>query len=454
MPPTSQQVAAYQRWEDEKARQFDSIKCDLAFPPDEQCFTIDNFAERDAIQVIVGVNDIDEPIFANFNLAEYIRTKALQPKARIVFENVRLTTSQAVARVHNIQGLKGQIGNIRPNYMKVMFVAEIDNGKRWITLFDASKRINKFLAERKHETRTQSNTPAPPAPPAAPAAAPAPPAAAMAAAPAPPAPAAALATGSSSRNRERERERERAREACVVCTVADNDEGTRIDPCGSWIHLECLKNLFGSFLSNNNPQIPKCPCKINTTINKEQHDILRTSKIDTYLSDEQVKLWQTVLHKRKFSNSLLRTCPKCDNVQNITNPYAKSYYCMNPSCHVEQTWGFCTTCNVEIADITHTCLTTADISSFTTYSSRNRSVVMPCPKCNNAVEKISSDQCNHMSCCICDIKYCGACSHEFKKRGNSNTYDYTHKCSSTNLYSIDNRNPILKKIAGNNLRTF
>jgi len=396
----------YQDWFSDADRTIRGYIATAEFPPDDECFYLDANAPT-RVKVIAGVSD-NRPVVTLLNLRNFVAARQNRMSTRFVFDNNE-TTSDVMKRVYG-PNFAAQFGSIRPNYMQTMYVAKLTNRtKRWISLHEASKDINRYVKmhARLEPLRVQPIAQQQQQPVA----------------------------GSSSSTLNK----------CVICTVEDTDPGLRVAPCNSWMHCECIANLFDNSLKNLT--VPKCPCSFMNTTNKEEHEILRTRELDAILTQDQIGRWKRALNKRRIDpEDLIRTCPSCKKTQSGVVPGARTYYCSNPQCTTQGSWGICTRCNVEIVSdpSAHNCNSSENDKLFLEYCRRNRSITMPCPGCHHAVEKERADQCNHMKCKQCDIKYCAVCAHQFPIRNGS--YVYTHTCKTNNSYHMGNRKTILEAI--------
>jgi hypothetical protein len=171
------------------------------------------------------------------------------------------------------------------------------------------------------------------------------------------------------------------------------------------------------------------------------HDALQTDHVVMYagnvldvLTDEQKASWRAAI--ARMGSDTMRDCPRC-KINIVTRADARVFICPNVNCTPHPAYGYCKRCLAPINDLGgHSCLTQVDHAALLAAAANPANgFVQPCPGCGNAAQKLDITACNHMTCVVCDVKYCGACRHRFVFVGRS--WQYNHDCTSGNMYNID-----------------
>ena len=416
-------------------------------PSTSDYMALSNPLRYGSVKVIVGVDQSDRPVFKTLSLIDLIEKRSRNLAYRLGFEDKKLPPmvfNDVYGRVTNNVTVNGETKSAKIRFMELMYVTEkIGDSFRWITLVDASKKINAFVKTGAGPSGTSASGASASgsgdagAGPSGSGDAGAGPSGAGDAG-AGPSGAGDAGAGPSGRS---------SASTCVFCQTTDNEPGMFLAPCNSWSHKDCLDNCLKHFL--NDLKCPKCPCSFYKTVDELDHEILMTTEMQNILTKAVRTRWRDAQASRRLNpKDLQRTCPTCNKVQSGVYESARTYYCTNPQCLVAGSWGICTKCNKVIVGkeaSTHDCSTDSKNDAlFLARAKRNKNVVMPCPGCSNAVEKEHPGQCNHISCTMCDIRYCGACQHKFSKTGGS--WNYAHKCTSDNMYRIPDRQKIVDAI--------
>lgn len=223
---------------------------------------------------------------------------------------------------------------------------------------------------------------------------------------------------------------------CIVCMTDDGDaaDWSIVEPCKTRVHKACLRNMVRDKLEKS--LLPTCYCNRHSVVDNVDHEIQRTEVLRELFTPAEWETWRSLRSRRAAPGDNTRACPRCKTAV-IPKQGCRIFVCGNIACP-SPAYGYCVVCLGAIEDHTsHTCTPPEEAAAFLKRM-RDRGI-MPCPGCRNAAEKMSQDQCNHMTC-VCGVRYCAACGHQFpvNARGAAN---YTHDCPSRNMYRLD-RNAI------------